>query len=39
MTEFQVISIFLSAAGLVISAGRFVIALLAYLDDRKNKRK
>ena len=31
--------IFQSASGLVISAGRFVIALLAYLDDRKNKRK
>ncbi len=39
MTEFQVISIFLSAAGLVISAGRLIVALLAYLNDRKNKRK
>lgn len=39
MTEFQVISIFLSATGLIISAGRFVVALLAYLDDRKNKHK
>ncbi len=39
MTEFQIISIFLSAAGLVISAGRFIVALLAYLNDRKNKHK
>lgn len=38
MTTFEMISILLSAASLLIAAGMFVIALLAYLDQR-NKRK
>lgn len=35
----EIISIILSATALLVFVGRVVIALLAYLDDRKNKRK
>lgn len=38
MTIFEMISVILSAASLLVAVGMFAIALLAYLDQR-NKRK
>ncbi|MGM9630525.1 putative holin-like toxin [Butyricicoccus sp.] len=38
MTAFEIVSTILAAASLMIAAGMFVIALLAFLDQR-NKHK
>lgn len=39
MTAFEIISIFIGILALMIAFGSLLIALLAFLDMRKNKRK
>lgn len=39
MTAFEIISIFIGILVLLIAFGSFVIALLAFLNKKRNKRK
>jgi len=39
MTAFEIVSTILAIASLLIAFGMFVIALLAFLDNWRNKRK
>ncbi|MCM1468058.1 MAG: putative holin-like toxin [Alistipes sp.] len=39
MTAFEIISIFIGISALLISFGSLIVALLAFLDKRNNKRK
>ena len=39
MTAFEIISIFIGILALLISSGSLIVALLAFLDKRNNKRK
>ena len=39
MTAFEIISIFIGILALLISFGSLIVALLAFLDKRNNKRK
>ncbi|MCM1104286.1 MAG: putative holin-like toxin [Clostridium sp.] len=39
MTAFEIISIFIGILALLIAFGSFVIALLAFLDKKRNKHK
>lgn len=38
MTDFEMISVFLGILGLLIAFGTMLIALLAFLDKRKDKK-
>ena len=39
MTAFEIISIFIEILALLMSFGSLIVALLAFLDKRNNKRK
>ena len=39
MTAFEIISIFIGILALLMSFGSLIVALLAFLDKRNNKRK
>ena len=39
MTAYEVVSIFIGILALLISFGSLIVALLAFLDKRNNKRK
>ena len=39
MTAYEIISIFVGILALLISFGSLIVALLAFLDKRNNKRK
>ncbi len=39
MTAYEIISIFIGILALLMSFGSLVVALLAFLDKRKNRRK
>jgi len=39
MTAYEIISIFIGISTLVISFGSLIVALLAFLIDKRNKRK
>lgn len=39
MTAYEIISIFIGILALLIAFGSFVVALLAFLDKKRNKRK
>jgi len=39
MTAYEIISVFMGILALLLSFGSLIIALLAFLDKRNNKRK
>lgn len=39
MTAYEIVSIILAVASLMVAVGMFVIALLAFLDKRKKHKK
>ena len=39
MTAYEIISIFIGILALLMSFGSLVVALLAFLDKRKNRRR
>lgn len=39
MTAYEIVSTILAVASLLIAFGMFVIALLAFLDDKRKKHK
>lgn len=39
MTAYEIVSIFIGILALLVSFGSLIVALLAFLDKRNNKRK
>ena len=39
MTAYEIVSTILAVASLMVAVGMFVIALLAFLDQKRKKRK